>query len=156
MPDHPNARDGRGQVRSSAEARFSRPFCNSPGTGRKEKGSSEGWTNEKDGAVTAPVTRNPGSYSCRQTVPRSWDFPKAFRFSFISSKRPRAFRAARRSRQCQSNSAQTMVWSEAAATLRVAISTWAVRQRSAITRVASTWSMRQPKLRSKALRKKSQ
>jgi hypothetical protein len=33
VPDHPNVRDGRGQVRSSAEARFSRAFRNSPGTG---------------------------------------------------------------------------------------------------------------------------
>jgi hypothetical protein len=56
----------------------------------------------------------------------------------------------------QSNSAQTTVWSEVEATLRGAISTSAVWQRAAITSVAIIWSMRQPKFRSKALRKKSQ
>jgi hypothetical protein len=53
---------------------------------------------------------------------------------------------------CQSNSAQTIVWSEAPATLRGAMSTSAVWQRAAITPVAIIWSMRQPKFRSKCCR----
>lgn len=58
--------------------------------------------------------------------------------------------------QCYSNSAQTIVWSEAPGTLRGAKSISATWQRSASTPVARIWSMRHPKFRSKALRKKSQ
>ena len=65
-------RDGRGQVRSSAEARFSRPFCISPGTGLHESRYFQRKVGRSRGLFPGTFPSFPKSY-VRSSFRLPWD-----------------------------------------------------------------------------------